>query len=100
LESVTDEYVLTIAPGTGIDDLFGSNLQVYPNPTNGLISVSLKNNVSDVKMEITDIIGKTLITRTLIGSKTDVDLTGYSKGIYFVKLTNGEETVTRKVVVQ
>ena len=100
LANVSDEYVLTIASGTGIDDLFGTNLQVYPNPTSGLISISLKNNVSEVRVEITDVIGKAVIIKTLSDSKTDIDLSGYAKGVYFIKLSNGEETVTRKIVVQ
>ncbi|MCD4833807.1 MAG: T9SS type A sorting domain-containing protein [Bacteroidales bacterium] len=100
LASVWDEFVLTIASGTGIDDVLGNNLSIYPNPTNGIIIISIENLDSEMNLVITDITGKTIINKILQNTNTEIDLSNYAKGIYFIQLYNNNEVTTRKIVIE
>ena len=100
LANVSDEFILTIARGTGIDNVFENNLQVYPNPTNGVITISLKNIESEINIVIINVVGETIINKTLRDNETEIDLSNYSKGLYFIRLSKENETIVKKITVQ
>lgn len=72
------------------DDLF-SNISVYPNPTNGLLSINFGSNNSDVltKISIYDLQGKKI---TSIQRNSEmiqkVNTSQLSNGVYVLKITN------------
>ncbi|MFY9308663.1 MAG: CehA/McbA family metallohydrolase [Bacteroidia bacterium] len=76
-----------------------SSVSVFPNPTNGLVTIELdKLPEESVKIEVMNIGGQ-LVTSKLINGCTNkcnqsIDLSTYPKGEYLVKIksTGGEET--------
>ncbi|MBE9468495.1 MAG: T9SS type A sorting domain-containing protein [Bacteroidetes bacterium] len=100
LTSISDEFVLTIATATGIEDVFGNSLSIYPNPTSGVITISLDRKYNDVDVSIIDIIGETIMRKSICSTKTVINMEGYSKGMYFIKFSNKEQTITRKIIVE
>jgi ligand-binding sensor domain-containing protein len=74
-------------------------INVYPNPTNGELHI---NNVSDFSsLEIINVLGKVICKYTPDNYQTlnEIDLTKVTKGIYFVKVYNGEKVHIEKVVI-
>jgi choice-of-anchor B domain-containing protein len=71
----------------------GLDLKVYPNPTNGVVTISYKNNW--MGFEIYNSLGSK-ISPPVKYNKNDaeVDLSNFSDGIYFVKVG----TVSRKII--
>ena len=49
-------------------------------------------------VEVYDAYGKLLFTVEVNGNAAALDLTGYAKGIYFVKVTTDNGVVTKRVV--
>lgn len=80
------------------------NLNVWPNPTNSNATISLNlQNKSNVSVEIVSVAGK--IERTNIFKDTfegqlniPVNLENFSDGIYFVKITAGNDLLIKKVI--
>lgn len=68
-------------------------LSAYPNPTTGVISFS--TSISSV--EVYNAIGKKVIQQQ---NTSEIDLSSYTKGIYFVKINTGKTTYTQKIIVQ
>ncbi len=69
-----------------------------PNPTNGILTINLKTN-SKVKIEVIDALGKVLLSEDYKEfSKTSINVSYLSSGIYFVKLYSGENTLTKKFI--
>lgn len=77
---------------------FSPLLSVYPNPTTGIIHLQWNSNTGrETQMKILDVMGKTVWS----GSKVEqVDLSGEKAGIYFMHLTNGENSWTEKLVLR
>jgi Secretion system C-terminal sorting domain len=76
------------------------NYQIYPNPSNGLFTL---NTGSDgVKsIIIYDLLGVVIYQKLESSAqKLDIDITSYSKGIYFIKVIEGGELKIVKVVYQ
>ena len=56
-----------------IESSFGNNLIVYPNPTNGNLTLDLGNTFEKTEIQITDILGKVIESKSVISTQT-VDL--------------------------
>ncbi len=112
---------MPIAPCTGIahsakhvilDDCTGIPVTVdeafkvfiYPNPAEGNFRVTiegLQNQIATITF--TDVHGRTIFQENATGVKTfarKMDVTGYAKGIYFLKVQTNDRLTTEKVIVQ
>ena len=76
-----------------------SSLNSFPNPTEGKITVHFDANKYKV-LTITGIDGRVLQTKTLKPNEAivELDLAGYSKGIYFLKLNGNGISDVQKVM--
>lgn len=78
----------------GVDDNEMTGFLVYPNPTNGMITVETAHIPSLQKYRITNLMGQTLMTGQIDGKKQSINVSGLLSGIYFIQLGG----VTRKFV--
>jgi Secretion system C-terminal sorting domain len=68
-----------------VDEVDNQNVVLFPNPTNGIISVT-SINTQLTQVEVYDSIGKSIMTQN---SNLDaIDLTSLSSGIYLCKITD------------
>jgi hypothetical protein len=88
---------------TGITESFESSVNIYPNPTTKILNVDLGNAAtSNIQVNLTDVSGKLIKTAIITAgqSKISFDLQTISEGIYFVKISNRKQNITRKIVVE
>lgn len=71
---------------TGLDKVELKTLNIQPNPTNGIMNVSIANPTSAI---ITSANGTILSTLELNG-ETTIDVSNYSPGVYFIRTAEGE----------
>jgi uncharacterized repeat protein (TIGR01451 family) len=72
---------------------------VYPNPTNGIVAISSKNNSNLIDtIIVNNVLGKTILTREINSFSSEIDLSNVSKGIYFIKIKSGEQERVMKIV--
>ncbi|MEQ1734289.1 MAG: T9SS type A sorting domain-containing protein, partial [Bacteroidia bacterium] len=70
------------------------DVQLYPNPTNSYINVTASNS----NITLCNSIGVQLLYTNTTAPSTTLDLTPYASGIYYVRVTNNNETQTFKVI--
>lgn len=77
---------------------------VYPNPTSGSVYINGKlEKAAEVTLEVYNAIGERVITEQLGHIATinaNVDMSRFSNGIYFVRLTAGDRTSMSRVVLE
>ncbi|OFM81720.1 Omp28-related outer membrane protein [Weeksella sp. HMSC059D05] len=84
--------------GTMSTTEFGKNgLEVYPNPSTGIVHVELKTKS---QIEVMDMAGRKLYTKDHNSGKATLDLSGFGKGTYVVKINDGTSISTRKVIIK
>ncbi len=71
-----------------------NNLQIYPNPTNGIINIKTQEQVK--KITISDITGKVILKTT----KTKIDFSKQKRGIYFLQIETNEGILTEKIIFE
>ncbi|HYV91913.1 MAG TPA: FG-GAP-like repeat-containing protein [Chitinophagales bacterium] len=91
---------------TGVESTISSSqFELFPNPSPGLVTIASDAAMSGkVKMEVADIEGKILLSRTEDGMKSGeqihLDLSQFPKGIYFLNIESGANTMQHKIVIQ
>ncbi len=94
-----DTFTLTIkGTGTiaGVEEYQLSNFKAYPNPTNGIVTVSWTYGKFDYS--ITDLTGKVL--KSGFGENTEpIDVSFLKSGQYILQVTNQEYRLTRRFSV-
>ncbi len=82
----------------GINDYTLDNtVTVFPNPTTGLIQIE-NGEWRMENVEVYDAYGKLLNTMSVNDHTVNLDLSGYAKGTYFVRVTTEKGVVTKRVV--
>ena len=90
---------LDVAPTTlGIEDISPNNFKIYPNPTSlGYVNISSRSQTT-MKVNVFDILGKQVINSNVIDNKLDVS--NLNQGIYIMRLTQNNATITKKLVIK
>jgi hypothetical protein len=85
----------------GLNKVENISVSSHPNPTSGLLKVSLKNNVDIIdSIEVNNILGELILNKTINNYKAEIDLSSEASGIYFVKLKSKGAEKVMKVVKQ
>lgn len=76
---------------------------IYPNPAEGIITIDLgnPNSVDGTIIKIFNSVGQLLFENNVNSQKTNIDLTPWGSGIYFVQLADRDNSIigTRKLVI-
>ena len=62
-----------------------SCLNIYPNPTTGIINLSFVKDYSSSKFEVVDLSGKVVLFGK-VNNKLELDVSHLTKGIYYLKI--------------
>ena len=93
-----DTSWITIVTFVGIDQVQGTHVSLYPNPTVGQLNIESAEAIREVA--IFNTLGQQVVTNYNLGNKGLMNLSNLSKGTYSMRITlqNGE-TVVRKFVI-
>ncbi|NCC19028.1 MAG: T9SS type A sorting domain-containing protein, partial [Bacteroidia bacterium] len=76
---------------------------IYPNPTNSKSNLKIENVYGNIIIRITDVSGRVLqkIEENVNnGYETQIDLSNYSKGVYFINITTDKSQRTEKLILK
>ena len=79
-----------------------NKITIAPNPSNGFFSISKGNQISISKIVIYDSNAKLLkvIDSNLEFESIPLDVSNFSKGIYFIEITSDSDKIVRKIVIE
>lgn len=87
----------------GIDAVEAAQLQIYPNPATGAVTISISGQNGMVKIDIVDINGRTVVSDNL-QCDTDcvktMNVESLSQGAYFVRIVGEEVNMVKKLIVR
>ena len=95
---IDNVYFYTIPLGIANVEL--SKAQMYPNPANNDLTVTLANSSLETNIEISNALGQAVYSSILSKgqNKIDINLNGLQSGIYFVKISNKDARVVRQLI--
>lgn len=99
-------WELSYSPMVGTREaIVFNNLNVYPNPSSGLINIGFNiTEPQNVMVELLSLRGETIYQDYLNYFKGDyiqtLDVSAYTKGIYMLRLKSDNGTSVKKIVIQ
>ncbi|MCF8295479.1 MAG: T9SS type A sorting domain-containing protein [Bacteroidales bacterium] len=70
------------------------NVSVYPNPTIGILNI---DNALNSTVTVLNILGETVLSKTITSTQQTLDISNMAEGTYFVKVMTQHGTVTKSV---
>jgi hypothetical protein len=109
LTTAVDNLVWNVLPGitnwpafdqfSGIDKYEKeASFSIFPNPSGGKFVINSNGNITSI--EIYNLHGERVYSDSKKPINKKINLSGYSKGIYFIKIYEGERFYTEKVMIQ
>ncbi len=75
-------------------------INVFPNPTSGLVTIELPAGATNASLIIADMSGKASEIRDITDNKSNVDLSGYAPGTYIINVNVDGKVYSQRVVIQ
>jgi hypothetical protein len=72
---------------------------VYPNPASDKVTVMLNNSNSNTMIQVLNALGQVVLTKSNVSEKNELNTESLAKGVYFVKVSNGKESSTSKLII-
>lgn len=80
---------------SGVDEHEENELKIYPNPTNDVVHV--KTKAGDL-ISVFDLSGKMIFSDSVSGVMSEIDLSSFESGVYFLTVLSDGNSVTEKVI--
>ncbi len=104
--SIKDSSMVTVINSTAILTAEGnvSNLSVYPNPANTDLNIKFNATEERSTISVYSLVGQAIISTSVSNSTGEVTHTlsvdGLAKGLYIIRVQNGDQTLTQKFIKQ
>lgn len=91
------EPVETLIILTAVDENAMKNVQIYPNPTSGVIVVKaeMMNGI-----EVFNSLGQTILVKDVENDEVSLDLSSFGSGIYFISILTENGNIVKKINVK
>jgi len=97
-------YVDTCGNMTGVNEIVNekNNINVYPNPSDGAFTIRQPaDGTLQPSIYIYNNLGKLVYKKEKVTQGSEqIDLSAYSKGIYFIKMQDGEKSYSKKMILE
>ncbi len=74
------------------------HVRLYPNPASDKLTIESK--MQNAEIEIRDVLGQMVYRTKAIAASSTIDVSMLSKGVYFISLQNGKQTINKKFIKQ
>jgi PKD repeat protein len=93
----TKNNYITVNNCSNIDDAILSMIQIYPNPTNGILNINIPT--TNAELSIINIIGNEVLKTNLNSTKNTIDLNSLNQGIYIVEIKIDGKKYRSKITI-
>lgn len=92
---------VTVSGCAGIDEYGDNNISLYPNPSNGVFTLSLEHSIGDnVQVQLMNVQGQVLYTGILSAQIQQFDFSELAAGTYYLRLITNTDVYTKSVIIK
>jgi Secretion system C-terminal sorting domain len=89
------------APLSITENTTNNEITISPNPTTSQTIITFSSEQKNTKLKVLNVLGETIQQLTTNNQQLILDMSGFAKGIYFVRIEDEKKNVVnRKIVVQ
>jgi subtilisin-like proprotein convertase family protein len=91
-------------PVVGVNSYTLKDFKLYPNPSQGVFTISFKKVDPITEISIYDVLGRLVKEKTIVSESLDfnefIDFSQVSKGLYILKVKNGNHSSSKKIQIK
>lgn len=91
--------ILNVEVCTGINEINGQVVTIFPNPTTGQFTLQLPGTQNNYPVEIYNVLGEKIEQTILTSAENTLNLSNQATGMYFINIQLEEGVATTKVLV-
>ncbi len=78
-----------------------STFSIAPNPASTVINIKFSTNLNNGSIALYDMLGKQVLIKDLNGNNEEIlDVSNLTNGIYLLKIDSGNQSQTKRVIIQ
>ncbi len=89
----------TLAP-SAVNDITEGTFSIFPNPATNSLHVQSSFGLSSMNIVITDLLGKSIMTQSLLNGADLIDISSLNDGVYFIQVKTDNQFFTQKFMKQ
>jgi hypothetical protein len=100
--TASDTIIVTVIDGIS-ESVIDKAVDIYPNPSRGIVSVRINRQLKNFELQITDVEGRIILTDSHSNNNLfnkNYDLSEYAKGIYYLRIFSADGNTTRTLIIQ
>lgn len=83
------------------DEFASNNFSIFPNPSNGLISINMTASLGEGQVQIIDLNGRVVFSQDMLLEGTlNVNASDLSQGVYLIQVANQTVSETAKLIIR
>ena len=84
------------------DVAINDRVNVYPNPSNGIVNIAIANYSGSLKVSLVDLNGRVVYSNEIndFSLEQSINIKNYQSGIYLLNLEGNDIKITRKIVFE
>ena len=91
-------------PVVGVNTYALKDFKLYPNPSEGVFTISFEKVDPVTEISIYDVLGRLIKEKTMVSDSLDfnefIDFSQISKGLYILKVKNGNHSSSKKIQIK
>ena len=85
---------------TGFNNIENKNFNIYPNPANNFVNIEIQNNKNEnTLIEIININGQVVYSKTINNNSQLINLSEYSPGVYHIRVNSVIKKFVKKLII-
>ncbi|MCB2197678.1 MAG: M6 family metalloprotease domain-containing protein [Bacteroidetes bacterium] len=97
----SDEWTINYSFPTGIADLKNEGINIFPNPTKGLLYIDFTKSFKSGEIKVFDYSGRIIYNQKIHQSMREkVDLTNQPKGLYIITIILDNKPTSTQLIIQ
>ena len=89
-QEITALYNSTLGLPVSINE---NSVKLYPNPTNGTITLEVSSELVGKRYSIRDFSGRIILNGKITSTQEQIDLQGVARGVYYLSIENGSSVI-------
>jgi hypothetical protein len=92
-------FILAVEEALSLEDeLLANALAVYPNPVSDMVTVAYSGSDTLQSISVYDVTGKRVTIINTPDIQTEIDMTEFAAGVYFVQLISNKATTVKRLI--
>jgi hypothetical protein len=94
----TGSLTVSEAPGAGLTESIANAFNLFPNPAEEMLSISVPDHLIGSTVRVIDVQGKTVLNQQLNDSSATLNVSAFTAGYYVVELLQNGQVYTSRFV--